>query len=219
MIGATVMAAVLGSLAWWGLPRLISKKISRNESKAIAFMKNLTSAQAQIQASGAIDVDRNGIGEYGFLGELAATIPIRGGSRFVEPPVVRRNGLELVRDGIYRCHGYYFQIFLPGGLGTPPRDETDGVSEHHRDRVHAPTAEVFWWALAWPVWNGFTGRRSFFVNQAGDVLSGSDWKGVYSGLERRPRPDAAKPLEGAGAPHWSRAVNTTGRSGFRWTVV
>jgi hypothetical protein len=45
--------------------------IPGNEMAAIASLKNISSAQAQCQASGVIDSNNNGQGEYGFFAELA----------------------------------------------------------------------------------------------------------------------------------------------------
>ena len=81
--------------------------------------------------------------------------------------------------------GYYFRIFLPqrDGLGIAEGDEG-----HRAGDVDPVLAETTWCAYAWPVERDVTGRRTFFVNQAGDVLATSD--GGYSG-ERGPEAYAA----------------------------
>ena len=70
--------------------------------------------------------------------------------------------------------GYFFQMFLPdptqqgcteaatvgGGPGTPAVDHSQ--------------AETLWCCYAWPQVQGNSGKRAFFINQSGDVLSSNN---------------------------------------------
>src|SRR5262245_50893945 len=58
-------------------PQQSGNLIASNERAAIAALREIASAQAQLAASGANDTDANGVGEYGFFGELAGTAPLR----------------------------------------------------------------------------------------------------------------------------------------------
>ena len=71
-----------------------------------------------------------------------------------------------------------------GGRGLAERE----AGGFQAGDVDPELSETAWCCYAWPVERGVTGRRTFFVNQAGDVLETSD--GGYAG-ERGPEPCAA----------------------------
>lgn len=73
------IGAVLLSSVWPGRSsaRIPSNEIASNERAAIADLRSIASAQAQLASSGAIDTDDDGVGEYGYFGELAGTAPLR----------------------------------------------------------------------------------------------------------------------------------------------
>ena len=80
-------------------------------------------------------------------------------------------------------------------------------------------AEVLWCAYAWPMAAGQTGQRTFFVNQAGDVLATGNKGGAYSGHEQPVEPKAGFSQgaeEGMAAPP---AANGIGQDGNPWTVI
>jgi hypothetical protein len=80
---------------------LIKARRNANESAAIATLKNISSAQAQIQASGVIDRNSNGAGEYGWFGEMAGVSDIQlpdGKIVHVSPPVIS-TAFGNVKDG------------------------------------------------------------------------------------------------------------------------
>lgn len=102
-------------------------------------------------------------------------------------------GTVLVRDG------YVFQMHLPG-----PGDDDDvypGVAEAGSAGIGgAPTtgggpdpmgAAHVWVCYAWPLDHSISGERAFFVNQDGIVCETPNGSGLYVGLERIPRFDAA----------------------------
>ncbi|MHC4850361.1 MAG: hypothetical protein ACYTEG_18220, partial [Planctomycetota bacterium] len=83
--------------------------------------------------------------------------------------------------------------------------------------VDAAKAETTWCAYAWPVEYGKTGKRSFFVNQFGDIL-GLDHKG-YSG-KNGPKGDAAFKNDGTkGRITGDAAVGAVGNDGNEWKWV
>jgi hypothetical protein len=103
-------AAMLPALAAGAIPKLLSARLSANESAAIASLRSISSAEAQLQSSGAVDVDRDGVGEYGTLDELCGV-----------PPILNWRD---VHDGICTRGGYHFVVFLPG-----KRDVSAGEAE------------------------------------------------------------------------------------------
>jgi hypothetical protein len=142
----------------------MSARLSANEAAAITTMRSIESAQAQLQSSGAVDVDRDGAGEYGTLAELCGACKLRGDTLPLDPPILPRSE---VRDGIWTRSGYHFDVFLPAkteGVYVEPK-AADGSD------VSANDAEIRWIAYAWPVDAGSTGVRVFVVDQEGDMLS------------------------------------------------
>ncbi|HEX6811071.1 MAG TPA: hypothetical protein VF384_05545 [Planctomycetota bacterium] len=160
--------------------------------------------------------DGNGLGEYGFFAELSSSVPVRGSTLTITPPVLSTAFGNLTPQSTLARSGYLFLMFLPsatqqggielatvgGGPGTPA--------------VDANQAETLWCCYAWPQVQGNSGKRSFFINQAGDVLGTSNSN--YSGTAAAPVFNAAfKP--GTAAMGMPVAANTVGQDGFRWVVV
>ncbi len=185
-----------------------------NESAAIATLKNISSAQAQCQASGVIDTDGDGAGEFGSFGELSGAMPIRGshGVTRITPPVLSA-AFGNVKDGVVVRSGYVFRMFLPQTpQGLCVAEAPDGGSD--RLGVDSDLSEVVWRAYAWPTEAGKTGSRAFFVDQSGDVLACSNarnWSGPGFG------PDANAALLPGEA--WQSAANEVGCGGDHWVVV
>ncbi len=93
------------------------------ESVALATLRNVYSAQSQCQASGVIDVDGDGAGEFGFFGELSGGTAVRtdaagtvGDTRIMPPVMAAR--FAAVRGSRVQFGGYRFQMFLRGAGGA-----------------------------------------------------------------------------------------------------
>jgi len=192
------------------LAQVRAMRARANEFAAIATLKNISSAQAQCQASGVIDVDKDGKGEYGTFGELSGHQAIRdGGGKTITPPVLSRAFAGVDKDGIVTRSGYHFRIFLP-------QQDGKGVAEGggRRKQVDADRAETLWCCYAWPVEEGKTGARTFVITQTGDVLVVA--KG-YSGKRRAPSVSAGYVSDkGMGE---RAAANRQGADGRQWQVV
>ena len=87
LIELMIVVAIIAIIASIAIPNLLSARLNANESAAIATLKNISSAQAQCQASGIIDVNTNGQGEYGFFGELSGAVAVRASTLSIQPPV------------------------------------------------------------------------------------------------------------------------------------
>jgi hypothetical protein len=169
---------------------------STNEAGAIATLRVLLSAEAQLQASGAIDTDGDGTGEYGFIGEMAGTLPLRAaagakGGR-LDPPLIGGQFATMSREGDLVRSGYVFRVYLPGARtaqGTPGITEAGGASS--ASQPDHDDCENLFVVYAWPLDAGRTGARVFFVNQEGDVLMTANDDHAYSGEEHAPAFDAA----------------------------
>ncbi|HEX6884779.1 MAG TPA: hypothetical protein VF530_15500 [Planctomycetota bacterium] len=192
LYGSTMGLAMVSSIA---IPKLMSARLSANESAAIATLRALASAQAQFHVTAAIDSDGDGTGEYGFLGELSGARALRGQRVRLQPPVLSSSFAALRDDGngdgVVERSGYWFQVWLPGRSGAA----SERVRAGGAVPVQAEAAEIAWCAYAWPVEPGSTGQRAFFVNQEGDVLVFDNPGGVFGGLQatggRQPAFDSA----------------------------
>ena len=188
--------------------------MNANESAAIATLKNISSAQSQCQASGVIDVDQNGQGEYGMFAELSGRMVVRGGTKAIVPPVLSA-AFGNVQDAMVARSGYYFRMFLPGKAAVPvPESAQGGVKAA---AIDTPKAEVLWCCYAWPAHAGESGQRAFFIDQSGDVLAAPNADGAYSGRDKAPSGNDAR--VGAGGMAAAPAANRQGVDKQDWRVV
>lgn len=238
--------ATRGSVAFEGSDadtQIAQTFIAGNESAAIDALLAIVDAQERAREAGALDADGDGHGEYAFLGELMGLavreLPLLEGEEqapvlHVDPATLPADfgtltqssrGTVLLRDG------YAFQVHLPGPSGEGENiDIYPGLTESGAAGVGGsapqavqpdPVASAHVWACyAWPLEHGRTGERAFFVNQEGVVVETANGSGVYVGLERVPRFDAALSASGRGnllaAPGW--ADGPTG-DGLQWSAV
>lgn len=157
--------------------------VQANQMAAIATLRTIAAAQAELQAIVAVDTDCDGVGEYGYFEELAGTyvlrvccagIPCSGswGIDELDPPLLRP-AFGLISNRRIFHRGYVFQMWLPhatagGTVAGIPEDVVGG-------KAAAPYPDPdngarLWCCYAWPVDYGLTGRRAYFINQRGVVL-------------------------------------------------
>ena len=93
-----------------------------------------------------------------------------------------------------------------GGKAAAPFPDSDG-------------GEQYFCAYAWPLSNGRTGNKVFFINQEGVILQMSNrGAGAYSGIAGAPAFDAAYTLAGdMGSP--SMTSGSTANDGNTWIPV
>ena len=216
-----VVIAIIASIA---IPNVVAARVRANESAAIATLKNLLSAQAQCQASAMIDVNNNGAGEYGYFGELSGTVGVRDSSGSpspvdrIDPPVLSRAFGNVSQARVFRS-GFIFQMFLPDASTLAVAEAaTGGVGPTAPDPF---MAEVFFCCYAWPSSRGNSAKRTFFVNQSGDVLSTSNTAPgqLYNGQLRPPAATAAFANGTSGNLASTIASNASGIDNGLWTVV
>ena len=191
LIELMIVVAIIAIIASIAIPKLMSARISANENAAIATLRSIASAQAQLQSSCAIDTDADGGGEFGFFGELAGTAGMRiydaaaddqgvDAAAILDPAILPTAFGDVLHDASNECvvarAGYYFKMFLPGPTvgGDIPGIAEDGL-EGFGGSAGAPfpgadNCEVIWCCYAWPVDAESTGNRAFFINQEGDLL-------------------------------------------------
>jgi prepilin-type N-terminal cleavage/methylation domain-containing protein len=221
LIELMIVVAIIAIIASIAIPNLLSARLNANESAAIATLKNISSAQSQCQASGVIDVNGNGAGEYGFFGELSGRVAVRGGTQTISPPVLSTAFGNVQASRVNRS-GYVFQMFLPDDTSVGVAEDATGgyASGPLAVATTAGQAETLWCCYAWPQVFGNSGKRTFFVNQSGDVLSTNSATLAYS-ESTGSRPAFSAALIGTASAFMSSQVsaNATGQDGNRWTVV
>jgi len=215
--------AVLLAAPWQGQSGApgVTDGIAANEREAIAALRSIAAAQAQLASSGAIDTDGDGIGDYGYFGELMGTARLRAYDPAVEYPTIGDATLtpsllpgdfgiiawDALNENVVLHDGYVFKMFLPDiELPLPgfPGLHVDAIGEDGPFGIggcagatfpDANNAEQLWCCYAWPLEGEASGRRAFFVNQEGRVLQsrndGHGGRPVYQGLIAPPDPDAA----------------------------
>lgn len=214
----TLLVLLLSSAAVVKVPELQQARLNENESAVIAALKNISSAQSQMQASGLIDRDRNGSGEYAFFAELAGAVPLRGTSARCAPAVLSAAFGTLRQSRVHRG-GYVFQMFLPDRDGQGIAEDPSGGDVGCDNGIDAEMAETLWCCYAWPDRAGASGNRAFFVNQSGDVLATNCRGRGYDGERSSCAFDAAFAASAAGGMLSPVAANTVGRDGNIWVVV
>lgn len=221
LIELMIVVAIIAIIASIAIPKLMSARISANENAAVATLRSIASAQAQIESACAVDTDADGGGEFAFFGELAGVAPLRVYDVATDGPIIGNNPDDRLDppilptafgdiladgggDGIVERSGYYFKMFLPdatpgGGGATPGFAESGvvGVGGAGANIPDADNCEILWACYAWPVDAGKTGNRCFFINQEGDLLQTLNNQGgvnvaiFYEGLANVPTFDAA----------------------------
>ncbi len=216
LIELMIVVAIIAIIASVVLPKLMAARLAANESAAMSVLRSLSSAESRLQSQGLIDSDGDGIGEYGYFGELSGTQPCRvtvGGMPTAGVP--GKNNLYpalLIPEfgNVTNCQlgrsGYIFQIYLPdktvdgpfGFDGLLDKDVVHAISEDSMGGKNAcpfpdpNNCEDIWCAYAWPVAVHQTGDRVFFINQEGVLIqTGSRYDASYSGSDRGPKFDAA----------------------------
>ena len=195
---------------WDALVELERMQRSANESATIAVSRNAISALAQMQASAKIDEDRDGVGEYaGFLEMSGGGVGRMASGKTLVPPVLSGAFRTLTRNGEVFRNGYLFRVFLPDARGNGVGEGPEGFLP---GQISPDLAETTWCMYAWPAVASGPGQKTYFTNQAGDVLVTEDAK--YAGPGNGPAPDAAFRGPGiAGAV----AIGVAGRDGNTWT--
>ena len=194
-----------GALALLG-----SERIAENQRAARSTLRSIAAAQAEFQAAVEIDTNCDGVGEYGYFGELAGADPMRV-SHFCEPgagvapadilsPPLLRSPFGRVAGSLVSHRGYLFQMWLPYQTvtGTVPAVEEDPSG----GKGAAPfpgsvNGARMWCCYAWPIDYGRTGDRVYFMNQRGLLLECKNW-GLwpYDGTTNMPAYDEAYSVAG-----------------------
>ncbi|MCK6480069.1 MAG: hypothetical protein L6R43_07940 [Planctomycetes bacterium] len=237
----TVLYLALPALLLHGL--LFHPPCRSNRAAAIAALRTLASAQEAFRRARIVDLDGDGIPEYGTFGELTAVVTPRADpagrarARRLSSPLLSPALADLDSSGIVLKSGYCFRIFLPardgggaheGASGPAPRapGSPSGTLEEEAPEgplfsapIDTDGAEFLWCAYAWPARHGVSEVDSFFVDRSREVWLLEDGEGDYDGKDRTPAFDAAFPRDAAGdwaPPPIGAPAEHVGRDGNTW---
>jgi len=160
VLGYSVMPAIVAAIA---IPNLIESRVASNEAAAATILKvGVHPAEIQFQAGGYVDANGNGIGDFGFLSEMAGG-PVEGSTLTLNLLPETWNAVEPV------INGYHYAVWLPDGKG--------GASGTPAERAAAKgPAEMHFVAYAWPS-SREAGRRMFAITASG-VVRATEWDGA-----------------------------------------
>ena len=240
LIELMIVIAIIAIIAAIAIPNLLAAKLSSNETAAIATLRNLASCQAQIQTSGKIDCDKDGIGEYGGFMEMTGSTGVRNGFTVgtpskgdfsvqgtkVNPPILSPALAKVDANGFVTKSGYAFMIFLPDGTALTtnfvhetntgaPTGYTPGLAGG-TNNVGVDMSETTWCAYAQPMNFANSGNRRFFVNQAGDVMQCANDLNKVAGVGTVINGNSAFMGDNITSPV---AVGTVGKDGDVWKVA
>jgi prepilin-type N-terminal cleavage/methylation domain-containing protein len=233
LIELMIVVAIIAIIASIAIPKLMSARLSANEAAAISTLRSISSAQAQIQSSSAIDSDADGGGEYAYFGELSGAFPMRtsvagapaagvAGTDELNPAILASAFGAVDANGLVSRSGYYFQMYLPGitaGGVTPFIAELGGGGADPANFPGSNNCEILWACYAWPVDAGGSGNRAFFINQEGDLLQTANrGAAAYNGIATMPAPDSVYATAGDMASAL-RIGTTVGGDTMLWVAV
>lgn len=160
LIWAVIIILITVVLVMIALPMCMVPRITDNEGAAASHMKSgIFALEYQLQASGLIDYDGDGIGEFGFIPDLQAM------RQFGGPDA------EIDDNGRITMNGYHFQIYLPDGNGGMYTYKDFMAADDKKQGVDL--REKYYLVLGWPVALNETGRRIYVMMQDGNLRSPS----------------------------------------------
>ena len=180
LIELMIVVAIIAIIAAIAIPGLLRSRSAANETSAIGSLRSLTTAQEQIKQSVLIDQDGDGVGEYGWLGELGGIDAVRGtGTRVSTSPFIAT------------------VLGVKNATAAGPAS-AETLAAATATSADADVQEVRWACYAWPNSRGQSGGRTFFANQAGEVYATAALVAQYSGATVAPT-TGGEALDAAGA--------------------
>jgi len=170
LIELMIVIAIIAIIALIAIPNLLSSRLVANETSTIGTLRSLASAQAEFQARQIVDQDADGLGEYGFLQELAGSVTPRGAASPLDPPSISQALGNVDATGIATKSGYALVFFLPGGGGAEVMEPALGAFPG-ANPPDANFQETRWACYAIPQTIRNTGNRAFVINQQAEVYA------------------------------------------------
>ena len=163
-----------------------------------------------------------GIGPVGIaffvwdIGMKRGDIRVLGAASYATP--VLSTAFQNVAASRVTRSGYLFQMFLPDGSAVGVAEAATG-GYASSIAVDANQCETLWCCYAWPQVQGNSGKRTFFVNQSGDILATNGVTVAYNGSTLAPTQNVAYLAGTSGFMGNRVASNSSGLDGNFWVVV
>ena len=154
---------------------------------ALAQLRSLIAAQRTWQKEARIDVDGDGVGEFGALSELAGGRTPRLAGEASLPALLPVGFSDEGPSERLRLGSFLFELWLPakGGGWVGGRE----LAERHEE-IDTDAAERRWCAFAWPAYRvgSSEGQDCFFVDAGGEIYRCADEASEWGGIRRVPHP-------------------------------
>ena len=171
LIELMIVIAIIAIIALIAIPNLLSSRLVANETSTVGTLRSLASSQAEFQARQIVDQDADGLGEYGFLQELAGSVIPRGGVAPLDPPSISQALGNVDVLGLATKSGYVLIMFLPGGAGAAIQEPPGGGAFPGPVPLDANLQETRWACYGIPATVRNTGNRAFVINQQAEVYA------------------------------------------------
>ena len=224
VVGGAValLAALLAFVNWDDEPQF-----GDTGTGCIAMLRHLGTIEFSFKAQGAVDLDGDGTGEYGFPREFDGIEGVRAtsdgstrGARLRTPLLPR---VWADAQGVWLRSGHFVRVFLPGTDGAAvhqggAESGSDGgrVDLAFSGSVDTEAAESTWCAYGWPAMYMNSGKHAFFADSSGAIWWSENDGGLYSGLERRPDALAASAPGAEGRLGVAAGPDRPARDGQVW---
>lgn len=188
-LGTTAVMAV-PVIAAIAIPGLLRARTSANENAAVGCLKSLCTSQYEFQNKKRVDQDRDGIGEFGFIQELAGISKVR--SKNITDSLIAHEELATsasANNGIATYKGYCFACYLPSSKEY--LRESAPITKMTLTKTAIDMQEKDFLIYAWPENYGSTGIKTFVINNNGQVFVSGNSKTCYSGKSKIPDFNAA----------------------------
>lgn len=190
---------------------------NEDEVLMIATLRDLAAAQHRFREACVLDTDGDGLGEFGFLGELAGSCRLRAdafgnlSSQALLDPELPLD-FASISQRTATVHNYHVQVLLPAAGGGWVEESRDGGGA--KCRIAADLAEQVFVAIAWPT-HQTTSKRALYLTHQGQVLAdvGQADQPELRGMKKRPSLTDDLPT------HMTDGVTALTRKGRVWVVV
>ena len=212
LIELMIVVAIIAIIAAIAIPNLLRSRMAANESSCVGSCRTLATQQGVFTAQVEVDQDLDGVGEYGFLCEMAGEYATRKHSADQPQPEVPCNpvyisaGFRTEGTGLATKSGFVFRMYLPFtgadsvGLGLDGHTDADGAYGWADDAYATPIdpdagdAEMLavnqqertFLVQAWPLEHHSTGQRCFCVTEIGEPYASKMMNQTYTGIGAPP---------------------------------
>jgi prepilin-type N-terminal cleavage/methylation domain-containing protein len=214
LIELMIVVAIIAIIAAIAIPNLMAARLAANESSAVATIRSVATAQAQFKKSAYADENNDGDGEYGCFGELSGSLLVRGTTRHATADL-SSSMAQITVNGEVQRGGYFFRMYLPDSAGLGLKETNAGIAAGTLDPY---LSSLHWCCYAFPVNYEGSGRRTFFVNQHGEMLATDE--ATYTGPNCAALlPSAAFRTGAVDQVTGDIAIGTVGLDGHVWKSV